>query len=426
MTASPIAPASPLDGIDAALAERLLSAALSSGGEYADLFFEYRSGADYVLEDGRILTVGAASRWASACACCAATRPATRTPRSSTRSGWPRRRAPRRRSRPAAPRRGRSPSRPVAARRSLPRRASRRSTRRRREASRCCGGPTRRRAPTTRASSASRRRFAEEIARDARRRRPTASWRATASRCFASACAPSPRRAASGRAALGRRRRRFGMEYFARAGQSPRSTGARRRAWRSAMLDAVRGAGRDRWRSCWAPGESGILLHEAVGHGLEADFNRKRTSNYTDQVGKQVASPLCTVVDDGTIDNARGSINVDDEGNAGQRNVLIEDGTLVGYMQDRLSAQALRRQAVGQRAPPELPARADAAHDQHLHGARPRRSRGHHQVGQARRVRQALRRRAGEHLERRLRVRADRELSDRGRQADRAAQGRRT
>ena len=90
-------------------------------------------------------------------------------------------------------------------------------------------------------------------------------------------------------------------------------------------------------------GRSGILLHEAVGHGLEADFNRKETSNYTDQIGKQVASPLCTVVDDGTIDNARGSINVDDEGNAGQRNVLIENGMLVGYMQDRLSREALRR-----------------------------------------------------------------------------------
>ena len=67
------------------------------------------------------------------------------------------------------------------------------------------------------------------------------------------------------------------------------------------------------------PGDSGILLHEAVGHGLEADFNRKETSNYSGQIGKQVASPLCTVVDDGTIAGSRGAINVDDEGNAGQQ-----------------------------------------------------------------------------------------------------------
>src|ERR1700751_4500741 len=88
-----------------------------------------------------------------------------------------------------------------------------------------------------------------------------------------------------------------------------------------------------------AAGDSGILLHEAVGHGLEADFNRKETSNYTGQVGKQVASPLCTVVDDGTIAGSRGAINVDDEGYAGQNNVLIENGILVGYMHDRLSAK---------------------------------------------------------------------------------------
>jgi hypothetical protein len=87
------------------------------------------------------------------------------------------------------------------------------------------------------------------------------------------------------------------------------------------------------------PGDSGILLHEAVGHGLEADFNRKQTSNYTGQVGKLVASELCTVVDDGTIVNSRGAINVDDEGFAGQKNVLIENGILVGYMHDRLSSK---------------------------------------------------------------------------------------
>ncbi|HVJ16418.1 MAG TPA: metallopeptidase TldD-related protein [Polyangiaceae bacterium] len=87
------------------------------------------------------------------------------------------------------------------------------------------------------------------------------------------------------------------------------------------------------------PGDSGILLHEAVGHGLEADFNRKGTSNYTNQVGKVVASPLCTVVDDPSLLQSRGSINVDDEGMEPTRSVLIEDGVLRGYMQDRLSAR---------------------------------------------------------------------------------------
>ncbi len=88
-----------------------------------------------------------------------------------------------------------------------------------------------------------------------------------------------------------------------------------------------------------APGDSGILLHEAVGHGLEADFNRKGTSNYTGQVGNVVASELCTVIDDATLLQSRGSINVDDEGNEPQTSVLIEKGKLRGYMHDRLSAK---------------------------------------------------------------------------------------
>ncbi len=88
-----------------------------------------------------------------------------------------------------------------------------------------------------------------------------------------------------------------------------------------------------------APGDSGILLHEAVGHGLEADFNRKRTSNYTDQIGKEVASSLCTVVDDPTIVQSRGAINVDDEGMEPERHTLIENGRLCGYMQDRMSSR---------------------------------------------------------------------------------------
>lgn len=88
-----------------------------------------------------------------------------------------------------------------------------------------------------------------------------------------------------------------------------------------------------------AAGESGILIHEAVGHGLEGDFNRKGTSNYSGRVGEAVASPLVTVVDDATIPNSRGSINVDDEGNFTGRNVLIERGKLLGYLHDEMSAR---------------------------------------------------------------------------------------
>jgi TldD protein len=95
------------------------------------------------------------------------------------------------------------------------------------------------------------------------------------------------------------------------------------------------------------PGWPGILLHEAVGHGLEADFNRKKVSAFSGRVGQQVASPLCTVIDDGTIGSRRGSLNVDDEGVATQRNVLIENGILRGYLQDKLSSRLMRSQSTG-------------------------------------------------------------------------------
>jgi TldD protein len=89
------------------------------------------------------------------------------------------------------------------------------------------------------------------------------------------------------------------------------------------------------------PGWPGILLHEAVGHGLEGDFNRKGTSAFSGRLGERVASSLCTVVDDGTIPGRRGSLNVDDEGMPTQRNVLIEGGVLTGYLQDRLNARLM-------------------------------------------------------------------------------------
>jgi TldD protein len=89
------------------------------------------------------------------------------------------------------------------------------------------------------------------------------------------------------------------------------------------------------------PGWPGILLHEAVGHGLEGDFNRKGTSTFSNRIGTRVASELCTVVDDGTIASRRGSLNVDDEGTPTQRTVLIENGILRGYLQDKQNASLM-------------------------------------------------------------------------------------
>ncbi len=94
-------------------------------------------------------------------------------------------------------------------------------------------------------------------------------------------------------------------------------------------------------------GWPGILLHEAVGHGLEGDFNRKGSSVFSDRIGEQVASKGVTVVDDGTMPDRRGSLNVDDEGNATQRTVLIEDGILRGYMQDSLNARLMKTSVTG-------------------------------------------------------------------------------
>ncbi len=95
------------------------------------------------------------------------------------------------------------------------------------------------------------------------------------------------------------------------------------------------------------PGWPGILLHEAVGHGLEGDFNRKGTSAFSGKVGQKVASPLCTIVDDGTLADRRGSLTVDDEGTPGKYSVLVEDGILKGYMQDKLNARLMGVESTG-------------------------------------------------------------------------------
>ncbi|ETR77206.1 peptidase C69 [Afipia sp. P52-10] len=95
------------------------------------------------------------------------------------------------------------------------------------------------------------------------------------------------------------------------------------------------------------PGWPGVMLHEAVGHGLEGDFNRKQTSAFAGLMGQQVAAKGVTVVDDGTIQNRRGSLSIDDEGTPTNRTVLIEDGILVGYMQDRQNARLMNMKPTG-------------------------------------------------------------------------------
>lgn len=137
---------------------------------------------------------------------------------------------------------------------------------------------------------------------------------------------------------------RIGMEYFE---SHPPEEIARDIARQAVLLQSAVDAPAGLLPVVLGAGDSGILLHEAVGHGLEADFNRKKTSTYSDRLGQSVASPLVTVVDDGTIPHSRGSINVDDEGNLPRRNVLIEEGILQGYMQDRISARHFRVEPTG-------------------------------------------------------------------------------
>ena len=112
------------------------------------------------------------------------------------------------------------------------------------------------------------------------------------------------------------------------------------------MLDAV-AAPAGSMTVVLGPGWPGVLLHEAVGHGLEGDFNRKGTSAFSGRVGQSVASPLCTIVDDGTLLNRRGSLNLDDEGSQTHCTTLIENGVLAGYMQDTLNARLMKAKPTG-------------------------------------------------------------------------------
>jgi TldD protein len=138
---------------------------------------------------------------------------------------------------------------------------------------------------------------------------------------------------------------RVGMEFFQNE-HSPESF-AREAARQAVVQLQAAPAPAGEMTVVLGPGWPGILLHEAVGHGLEADFNRKGVSAFSNRIGQQVASPLCTVIDDGTLQNRRGSLNVDDEGVATQKNVLIENGVLKGYLSDRLSSRLLKTGVTG-------------------------------------------------------------------------------
>lgn len=334
----------PLAGIDAAVAEQLLGKALASGGEYADLYFEFRCGADFVLEEAQVRSVGRAIviGLGVRVLCGDATGYAYTEELSSARMGEAARTAGQiaaagRRVAPVA-------LTVLACRDSYPVP----------ESSLVRPGPDKL-ALLRRADAAAR-------AFDARIVRVEASlseeWREILVftsdgrlaqdrqpmlRLGVHAVAEESGRCQGGRSGTALRR---GLELFALPGHAPEEHGREAARIALAMLHAEE-APAGSMEVVLGPGESGILLHEAVGHGLEADFNRKKTSNYTDQIGKPVASPLCTVVDDATVGHARGSINVDDEGNPGRRNLLIENGILRGYLQDRISARHFHTEATG-------------------------------------------------------------------------------
>jgi TldD protein len=328
--------------VDAATCDRLLAVALANGGEYADLFFEYRAGGGFSFEEGilkaasRGVSVGVGVRvqrgdatgyaytedltWESMKrAAETAAQIATGTAGATT-VGVRHRSVPRRYDLPAI-----SLDVPGLDKRALLERASRAAY---------AYGPEIIKAEAS---------FAEEMRE---------ILIATSDGVMVHDVQPLLRigvRAVAERD--GKRQEgssggggRMTMAYFDSRSPEVHAREAARQA--IAMLDA-REAPAGEMEVVLAPGDSGILLHEAVGHGLEADFNRKGTSNYSGQVGNLVASELCTVVDDATLLQSRGTINVDDEGNEPHRSVLIENGKLSGYMHDRLSARHFKLEPTG-------------------------------------------------------------------------------
>jgi len=138
---------------------------------------------------------------------------------------------------------------------------------------------------------------------------------------------------------------RYGYPYFT---ENNRADEYAREAVRQALVNLeAKEAPAGEMTVILGPGWPGILLHEAIGHGLEGDFNRKGTSAFSGRIGEKVASDGCTVVDDGTIENRRGSLSIDDEGEPTRNTVLIENGILTGYMQDQLNARLMNMEPTG-------------------------------------------------------------------------------
>jgi TldD protein len=138
---------------------------------------------------------------------------------------------------------------------------------------------------------------------------------------------------------------RVGLEFF--AGENSPEEFARKAARQAIVQLDAREAPAGEMEVVLGPGWPGILLHEAIGHGLEADFNRKGISAFSGRMGQKVASELCTVVDDGTLPARRGSLNVDDEGEPTRKTVLIQNGVLCGYLQDKLSSDVMQATRTG-------------------------------------------------------------------------------
>lgn len=325
-----------LDEIDAQLASRLLSIALERGGDYADLYFEYRSGADYLLEDERIKNVGRGVTMGLGVRVLRGD--ATGYAYTEELSVERMERAARTAGQIAAGGGAAGPIAiapvPVANVYPVP-------------VPTLEAPPEGKLALLSRADRAARAHdprivrveasLAEEVreilvvssdGRMSRDRQPLVRFQVRA-------VAEEGAKRQAGTSGGGGR---IGLEYFDDPRTTPEAHGREAARVALAMLDAKE-APAGEMEVVLGPGDSGVLLHEAIGHGLEADFNRKQTSNYSGRLGQRVASPLCTVVDDGTIRHSRGSINVDDEGHAPRRNVLIQDGVLVAYMHDRLSAR---------------------------------------------------------------------------------------
>ncbi|MSP25251.1 MAG: metalloprotease TldD [Myxococcales bacterium] len=329
-------------GIDATICERLLSVCLAHGGDYADLFFEYRRSAGYSYDEGilksasRSVSVGLGVRvqrgdatgyaYTEDLAWEEMARAARTAARIAVEGGHEK---PVRLSSRELPRRydldEHSLERPAAEKRELLERASRAAL---------GFDPMIVRAEAGFAEAVRELLIATSDGKLCFDVQPMIrfSMRAVAERAGKTQAGSS---GGGGRMTMG---------YFEHKSPEWHAAEAARRA--IAMLDAEE-APAGQLPVVLAPGDSGILLHEAVGHGLEADFNRKGTSRYAGQIGERVASELCTVVDDATLTQSRGAVNVDDEGNEPGRSVLIENGRLVGYMHDRMSARHYKRESTG-------------------------------------------------------------------------------